>query len=65
MPSENHTKWSNSMVFGFEKILDSAMDIAKLNLANLVGKVVDEIMEYQIWSTISDIIMSKFHVSQP
>ena len=53
------------MVFGFEKILDSAMDIAKLNLANLVGKVVDEIMEYQIWSTISDIIMSKFHVSQP
>ena len=37
------------MVFGFEKILDSAMDIAKLNLAKLVGKVVDEIMEYQIF----------------
>ena len=51
------------MVFGFKKIMDSAMD--NLNLANLMGKVVDEIMEYQIWSTISDIIMSKFHVSQP
>ena len=49
LPSENYTRWSDSMVFGFEKILDSAMDIAKLNLANLVGKVVDEIMEYQIF----------------
>ena len=34
------------MVLGFEKIIDSAMDIDKLNLANLVGKVMDEIMEY-------------------
>ena len=35
------------MVFGFKKIMDSAMDIDNLNLANLMGKVVDEIMEYQ------------------
>ena len=33
------------MVFGFQKI----MDINKLNLANLVGKVMDEIMEYKIF----------------
>ena len=26
------------MVFGFENIMDFAMDIDKLNLANLVGK---------------------------
>ena len=32
------------MVFGFEKIMDIALDIDKLNLANLVGKVVDKIM---------------------
>ena len=37
------------MVLGFEKIIDSAMDIDKLNLANLVGKVMDKIMEYQIF----------------
>ena len=38
---------SNGMVFGFEKIMDFAMDIDKLNLAaNLLGKVMDEIMEY-------------------
>ena len=37
------------MVFGFKKIMDSAMDIDNLNLANLMGKVVDEIMEYQIF----------------
>ena len=36
--------------FGFEIILDFAMDIDnKLNLANLVGKVMDEIMECQIF----------------
>ena len=40
---------SNGMVFGFEKIMDFAMDIDKLNLANLVGKVMDKIMEYQIF----------------
>ena len=33
------------MVFGFENIMDFAMDIDKLNLANLVGKVMDKIME--------------------
>ena len=41
------------MVFGFENIMDFAMDIDKLNLANLVGKVMDEIMEnYQSLSII-------------
>ena len=51
MPSENHIKWwSNSMVFGFENIMDFTIDIDKLNLANLVGKVMDKIMvvPYQI-----------------
>ena len=33
------------MVLGFEKIIDSAMDIDKLNLANLVGDVMGEIVE--------------------
>ena len=46
-PSVNHTKRSNSMVLGFEKIIDSTMDIDKLNLANLVGEVMDEIVEFQ------------------
>ena len=27
LPSENYTKRSNSMVFGFEKIMNFAMDI--------------------------------------
>ena len=39
---------SNRMVFDFEK-----MDIDKLNLANLVGKVNEEIMEYQIFAKVS------------
>ena len=43
LPSENYTKRSNSMVFGFKKKMGFAMDIDKL--ANLVGKVIDEIME--------------------
>ena len=30
------------MVFGFENIMDFAMDIDKLNLANLVGKVMGQ-----------------------
>ena len=34
------------MGFGFEIIVDFAMDIDKINLANLVGKLMDEIMEY-------------------
>ena len=38
------------MVFGFENIMDFAMEIDKLNLANLVGEVMmDKIMEYQIF----------------
>ena len=37
------------MVFGFEKLMDFAMDIDKLNLAKMVGKVMDKIMEYQIF----------------
>ena len=36
------------MVSGFEKIMEFAMEIDKLNLANLVGAVMGEIMEYQI-----------------
>ena len=47
IPSENHTKRSNSMDFGYEKIMDFAIDIDKPNLANLVGKVMDKIIEYQ------------------
>ena len=36
------------MFFGFEKIMDFAMDTDKLNLVNLVRmvKVMDKIMEY-------------------
>ena len=33
--------------FGLEKKFDFAMDIDKLNLANLLGKVMNKIMEYQ------------------
>ena len=29
--------------------MDFGMDIDKLNMANLVGKVMDKIMEYQIF----------------
>ena len=48
LPSENYTKRSNNMVSGLKKIMDFVMDIDKLNLANLMGKVMDEIMEYHI-----------------
>ena len=34
--------------FGLEKKFDFAMDIDKLNLANLLGKVMNKIMEYQM-----------------
>ena len=47
--SEQFFKRSNSIVFCCEKIKEFAMDIDKLNLANLVGKVMDKIMEYQIF----------------
>ena len=32
-----------------EKLMDFVMDIEKLNLANLMGKVMDKIMEFQIF----------------
>ena len=38
---------SNSMGFGFEIMVDFAMDIDKINLANLVGKLMDEIKVYR------------------
>ena len=34
-PPENHTKRLNSIDFGFKKIMDSAMNIDKLNLVTL------------------------------
>ena len=37
------------MDFGSLKIIDFAMNTDKLDLANLVGKVMDKIMEYQIF----------------
>ena len=46
-PSENHTKRPNRIDIGHEKIVDFAMNIDKLNLANLVGEVMDKIMEFQ------------------
>ena len=48
LPSEKYSKRSNSMVFGFQNIMDFAIDIDKLNLANLLGKVMNKIMEYQM-----------------
>ena len=36
-PSENHTKRSNTWCLAFQKMMDSVMDIDKLNLSNLVG----------------------------
>ena len=36
------------MDFGFEKIMDFAMDIVNLNLAKMVGKVMDKIIFFQI-----------------
>ena len=36
------------MVSGLKKIMYFVMDIDKFNLANLMGKVMDEIMEYHI-----------------
>ena len=45
--SENHTKRLNSMDFGFNIMIDFTLNIDKLNLANLVGEVMDKIMEFQ------------------
>ena len=36
------------MDIDFENIMEFAMDIDKLNLANLEGKVMDKIMEYLV-----------------
>ena len=36
------------MDFGFNIIMGIAMNIDKLDLANLVGKVMNKIMEYQM-----------------
>ena len=36
------------MDFGFENIIDFTMNIDKLNLADLVGERMDEIVEFQI-----------------
>ena len=35
------------MDFGFNIMIDFTMNIDKLNLANLVGEVMDKIMEFQ------------------
>ena len=44
-PSENHTWYlTNLVVFDLEEIMNFAMDIEKLNLANFVGKVMDVFM---------------------
>ena len=43
-PSENHTKRSNCIDFGFEKIMDLTMDVDKFHLANLVGEVMEEVV---------------------
>ena len=48
-PSENHTQRSNSMDFGFENIMDFAINIDKLHMANLVGKGMDEIIKFKIF----------------
>ena len=39
------------MDFDFENIIDFAMNIDKLDLANLVAKVMDEIVEFQNYLT--------------
>ena len=86
---------SQILMYGF--VMDFAMNIDKLNLANLVGEVMDKIVEFQICLFVpasqivkkwvkqalptnlpgckcqnvkmslqfADIMMSKFHVSQP
>ena len=48
-------------MYGFEKIMDFAMNIDKLNLANLVGEVMDEIVEFQIFFTFRKQVVSTCH----
>ena len=45
---QSHTNRSNSMDFGFEKIMDFAMDIVNLNLAKMVGKVMDNGQNHEV-----------------
>ena len=49
-------KESNSMGFCFEKIMDLAMNIKKLVLANLVGEVMDKILEFRSILTFRTLI---------
>ena len=52
------------MDFGFENKMDFAMNIDKLDLANLVGEVMDEIVEFQIFLPSENIDkMSKLQTS--
>ena len=46
--SENHTKRSNNMDFAFENIMVFVMSIDKLVLTNLVGEVMEKIVEFHI-----------------
>ena len=46
-------------MYGF--VMDFAMNIDKLNLANLVGEVMDEIVEFQIFFTFRKQVVSTCH----
>ena len=46
--SENHTQRSKSIDSAFQNIMIFARNIEKLDLTNLEGKVMDEIMERKI-----------------
>ena len=47
-PSENHTQRSKSINSAFQNIMIFARNIEKLDLTNLEGKLMDEIMERKI-----------------
>ena len=47
------------MDFGFAIIIDFAMNTDKMNLAYLVGKVMDEIIKFQILLTFRKLYLSK------
>ena len=57
--SEKHTKRSYNMDFGFAIIIDFAMNTDKMNPAYLVGKVMDEIIKFQILLTFRKLYLSK------
>ena len=50
---------SQILMYGF--VMDFAMNIDKLNLANLVGEVMDEIVEFQIFFTFRKQVVSTCH----